>query len=177
MNDRNYTVECAEVTIPVCDFLRDGVDVPKFLECCKACSNYGKRWACPPFDFEPVELWRQYDTLRLISRILCPIQCTGSELLMAMKQEKQAFLEELLQMEQAVEGSLALSCGSCEICEECSRSKGEKCVRPEKCRYSMEALGGDVAKIAEHYFRRPLLWMKDDTAPDYMVLIGGLLLK
>lgn len=177
MSDCRYTVECAEVTITVGDFLRNGVNVPKFLECCKACKNYGKRWACPPFDFDPIALWERHKTLRLIARILLPKGCTGSELLAALKREKKIFLDELLELERTTEGSLALSCGSCDICDDCARSKGEDCVFPDRCRHSIEALGGDVAGIAERYFHKPLLWIKNDAVPEYMVLIGGLLLK
>ena len=27
--------------------------------------NYGRRWSCPPFEFDPLELWNRYDTLHL----------------------------------------------------------------------------------------------------------------
>ena len=90
---------------------------------------------------------------------------------------KHLFLQEVLQQEQSTEGSMALSCGSCDLCSTCAREQGEPCTFPEKSRYSIEALGGDVGYLAKRYFDREILWMKDDVPPAYMILIGGLLIK
>lgn len=60
-----YETEQLENQISVGDYVRDYVDVPRFLECCKACPNYGNKWSCPPYDFNPLDLWAEYKTLRL----------------------------------------------------------------------------------------------------------------
>ena len=45
--------------------MKDYVDVDYFLSCCKVCQNYGHVWACPPYDFDPRDLWRKYDRLHV----------------------------------------------------------------------------------------------------------------
>lgn len=44
----SYSVEALEREMPVKTFLRDCVDVERFLGDCQACENYAKRWSCPP---------------------------------------------------------------------------------------------------------------------------------
>ena len=33
-----------------------------------------------------------------------------------------------------------------------------------------------MSKASEHYFDTPLLWIKDGQVPDYLPLVGGLLM-
>ena len=42
---------------------------------------------------------------------------------------------------------------------------------------AIEALGGDVEGCLQRYFHMPVLWGRDGKAPDYFVLVGGLLTK
>lgn len=60
-----YSVQTIETCVPVAEYLRTCVDVEKFLGFCRECGNYGRRWSCPPFEFDPLELWNRYDTLHL----------------------------------------------------------------------------------------------------------------
>ena len=46
------------------------VRVEKFLPFCQQCGSYNTRWTCPPFDFDPMTIWRSYTGLRLYARIL-----------------------------------------------------------------------------------------------------------
>lgn len=177
MAEKPYTVQYAQAAVSVEEYLAHCVDVPKFLACCKECANYGARWGCPPFDFEVRELWEKYKTLRLYVRFLIPGGCATEDLMAALWVEKESFLTELLALERAHPGSLFLSCGGCTICEACTRGDGQPCRHPELVRPSLEALGGDVGKTAERYFGKPLLWIKDGAAPDYLMLVGGLLLR
>ena len=70
-----------------------------------------------------------------------------------------------------------LLAGTCDQCEVCEKVQGHPCGRPELLRYSIEALGGDVEGCLQHYFHLPMLWGRDGKAPDYFVLVGGLLTK
>ena len=54
---------------------------------------------------------------------------------------------------------------------------GRPCRCPEKMRYSIEALGGNVAETAERYLHKPLLWIEDGRMPDYLTLVCGLLAR
>ena len=60
-----HTVTQFEAEIGTAEYLKDYVDVDYFLSCCKVCQNYGHVWACPPYDFDPRDLWRTYDRLHV----------------------------------------------------------------------------------------------------------------
>lgn len=176
MHNDLYRVEQMEIHTSLREFKVKCIDVPGFLKCCMSCPNYKNIWSCPPFSFDPMDLWNRYGSVRLIARILIPAGCTGGQLLEKMKREKHEFLDELISLEKKTPGSLALSCGCCDLCTECAKQKGKMCMHPDLMRYSIESLGGNVSYIAEHYFNKPLLWMKEDILPEYMMLIGGLLI-
>ena len=52
------------------DFVTHFVHVEKFLPFCQQCGSYNTRWTCPPFDFDPMTIWRSYTGLRLYACIL-----------------------------------------------------------------------------------------------------------
>ena len=53
-------VENFEARIGIDEYIEKYVDVPKFLAACKQCPYYGVTWACPPFDFDPIEYLKKY---------------------------------------------------------------------------------------------------------------------
>lgn len=167
----------AETTVAV--FVEGFVRVEKFLPFCRQCDSYNTRWTCPPFDFDPMTVWRSYTGLRLYARVLqadVPEQPLEGAL-NALKQEKQLYRTQLQQWERATPDSQMLLAGTCHECPVCEKARGRPCRKPELLRYSIEALGGDVEGCLQHYFHRPMLWGRDGKAPDYFVLVGGLLLK
>lgn len=172
-------IERLDAIVPVGEYVRTCVDIPKFLGYCKECPSYGNRWSCPPFEKDPMTIWTQYETVRLCGYVL-PNEPGQSVMgaLENMEQAKDRLMEELLELERTIPGSFALSCGTCRICgDHCTRPEGKPCRMPEKMRHSIESLGGDVAKTAEHYLHKPILWIKDNVLPDYLMLVGGLLLR
>lgn len=178
MPEFTYTVNFAEAVTSTEEFLRTHVDVPKFLECCKQCMNYNNRWSCPTFQFDPVQVWKEFKTLHLFARFIVPGKDRdGAKLMAALKKEQPQFLAELLVREKTTPGSMALAPGACELCGDCARSIGQPCRHPELMRHSIEALGGDVGATAQDYFGKPMLWIKDGVAPDYLMLVGGLLTR
>lgn len=42
------------------------VDVPTFLDCCKQCGNYVEIWSFPPYDFDPEDYWKKYQTFQIV---------------------------------------------------------------------------------------------------------------
>ena len=167
----------AETTVP--EFVAQFVHVEKFLPACRQCPRYNTRWTCPPFDFDPMDVWGGYTGLRLYARIL-DADGAGQPLddaTEALLREKRLYREKLRQWEQAAPGSQMLLAGTCDQCQVCEKSQGRPCHSPELLRYSIEALGGDVEGCLRHHFHMPVLWGKDGAAPDYLVLVGGLLTK
>lgn len=105
------------------DFVTRFVHVEKFLPFCQQCSSYNTRWTCPPFDFDPMTIWRSYTGLRLYARILqadVPEQPLD-EALAALKQEKRLYRQELQRWERETPGSQMLLAGTCDQCETCER--------------------------------------------------------
>lgn len=172
-----YTAETLEAAVPVAEYVAECVDVPKFLAYCRECCCYGNRWACPPFDFDPLELWRQYQTLQLYSRVLTAKPgATLDAMLKGLGHEKDLLFDYLMQLEAATPGSLVVSAGSCYICgDNCTRPSGQPCRFPARVRHSIESLGGDVNKTVEKYLHKPMLWIKDGQVPEYLTLTIGLL--
>ena len=163
--------------IAVEEFLRRWVDVPRFLACCRQCPNWGGRWSCPPYDFQPEDWWRQFDHVLLEGRKLCFSPRSREERsldwgLSALKAEKDRLLEELLAREAG--GSQALAAGACTLCAACARGAGQPCRRRDRMRYSIESLGGDVGAIARDCFGTELLWSDDGRLPAYYLLVGGM---
>lgn len=171
-------VEKREAELSVDEYLRDGVDAARFLELCKACPNYDRRWTCPPLAFDPLAFWREFKTFRAISwSINARSDMTSDDALVELRELKAQMLDELLDVERATEGSLALSAGTCELCAECAKVRGEPCIMPEKMRSSVEALGGDVSLLAERYLGIKLEWFSATSRPKRLSLIGGVLYR
>ena len=177
-----YTLETLERTVPLDEFRRDLVDVPRFLGYCQDCPHYGRYWSCPPYDFDPAHLWARYGALRLFARKvvfpkgrLFPGERRGFEE-RELPRIKADMAEELLALEAEAPGSLALFPGKCEWCPVCARLEGRPCRMPDRMRYSLESLGGDCGGALERYFGESLQWASGNRLPGQIILLGGLLL-
>ena len=182
-----YKVEDLWAEVPLSELRMTAVDVAKFLDCCKACLNYNKVWSCPPYSFDPQSIWNSYEILTLCCRKVVfsdearAVAYLQEELGVISKQlmqrEQDALLEKMMELEKLHRGSMALAAGSCSACAplECARISGQRCRHPEKIRYSIESLGGDVGKIVEEQFGLNMLWAEDGHLPEYFLLVGGLL--
>ena len=178
-----YTCTILERTVPLPPLVRDLVDVPRFSGYCQDCPNYGRYWSCPPFDFDPADLWGRYDALGLYAWKLVfardrlfPGERRAFEA-QALPRIKADMARTLLEMERGTPGSLALFPGRCEWCPVCARMEGNPCRMPDRMRYSLEALGGDCGGILERYLGETLQWAVGNRLPEQIILLGGLLLK
>ena len=162
-----YKTEEIRATVGTGEYVRECVDVEKFFKRCQECKEgYHRRWSCPPFDFRPLQKWLEYDRLTLIGvAVYFERNTTPEEALKALGEEKEKRLAQLLEEEK--DGTLVLSAGKCDACEKCARENNLPCRKPDKMRYSIESLGGDVVKTAEKYLGKPLLWIKDGKVPEY----------
>ena len=173
-----YSIRELTASVPVEEYVRSCVDVEKFLGFCRACSNYGRIWACPPFDFDPMDIWNRYRTLTLYAWILTPDrEMTMEELMEAFRTEKQKLSRMVLDLEKTVPGSRSMAASTCIACSPCARAEGKPCRHPEQVRHSIEALGGDVALTMEKYLHTPIRWAENGQLPEYLTLAAGLLTK
>ena len=62
-------VEIKKLTadVNVDEFVKNYVDVERFLALCSECENYAKNWNCPPFDFDVMDVWNSYNGLKVIA--------------------------------------------------------------------------------------------------------------
>lgn len=170
---------------PVSDFVKSCVDIPRFLGSCRECPNYNKRWSCPPYSFSVEAVWKQYKDILLyerkipISKELQKNEYSQEEInetcRALLAPAKRQMTDDLLTLEAQNPGSRALFAGTCEFCDDCNKESGEPCRHPDLMRYSIEALGGNVALAAQIYFDDDILWAKDGHLPEYYILLGGLL--
>ena len=178
-----YTTERFSATCSAADFTASCVDIPKFLVFCRECPNYGKNWMCPPFDFDPAEIWKSFDSVRLEVVRIKPCGNGGCEEGSAEKRaldiigaEKKKLLIELLEEEKKIKGSLSFFAGSCNLCAKCARQENLPCRRPEMARHSIESIGADVTAALKKYLGIEICWIKDGKMPEYLTLAAALLL-
>ena len=186
--EQGYTVERCETTVPVKEYVEQCVDVAAFLECCRQCGNYDQTWACPSFDFDVIQYWEKYRSFHIIGLKLRLSEKLRQKTLTEKEQEevisrilwkeKAKLSEELFAEEKKYPGSISLSAGSCQNCRKgtCTRLEGTPCRFPEKMRYSIEALGGNVGLTVTKYLKQELEWIQEGRLPEHFMLVSGLLL-
>ncbi len=175
-----YTIERQEKTVKVKDYLDRYVNVEEFLQCCKKCPNFEKIWACPSYDFNPEDYWKEYDELIVVAnKIIFGENVDLTRINEITMEVKQQMSKELYEREKECPGSVSLSAGSCDLCSEegCSRTSGQPCRYPDMMRYSIESLGGDVGRTVSKLMGYELEWVEEGKLPSYFVLVGGLLKK
>lgn len=177
-----------EAAVNVSEYVEACVDVQEFLPYCRECPNYNQVWSCPEYDFDPYDYWAEYQTFRIIGvKIIVPDEIAGQvcppeecrkiidELLWA---EKRKLSLELYEMEKEYSGSVSLSAGTCQMCPagKCTKREGKPCRHPEKLRYSIESLGGNVGLTVTKYLKQELEWIEEGRMPHHFILVCGLLI-
>jgi predicted metal-binding protein len=174
----NYSTQYYTKQISVSEYLNHYRDAERFGTYCKACPNYAKSWACPPFDFDVEQRLSQYHNLLLI---VCKITPSDTALPITVSRElirpeRISLEKKLLDLEQQYNALSAAYVGSCLHCPEgtCTRANGlpyrhPKCVRP-----SLEGYGFDISRTTKELFGLDLLWGKDGHMPEYLLLVCGL---
>jgi len=186
MPREEYSSERSTATMTVARFLQGYVDVPQFVEYCKACPNYAGIWSCPPYSLDVMDVWRKYETVELIAIKVRPSATlrdrtyAGDQLReiyeSLVSEEKHRLTAELLAREGETPNSLFLSGGSCDICPEgCARASNQPCKHPDLMRYSVESLGGNVQKAAQDLLHIEITWPQNGRLPAYFVLVMGFL--
>jgi predicted metal-binding protein len=142
---------------------------------CSTCGNHAQVWSCPPHAFDPVEFLKGFNFVYVMIAAVSlkgfDEQGKAIEHYYAMRQE---INRAVLKLETMQEGAVALFAGHCDACDKCTRSSGEECLYPGKCRYSLESLGVKVSDIMEHHFNEKLQWAKGKT-PEKLLTVPALL--
>lgn len=165
-------------TIPAERYISDFRYADKFLEMCRACRNFGRLWACPPFENDWLPELRKYRLVSIFATKIVPpqpgmpISCARS----LFRHERLRIEPRLRELEKQTGGLAFAFAGECLYCPKgkCVRVQNQKCRHPELVRPSLEAAGFDIGKTTAELFGLPLLWSSDGLAPDYFVLVCGL---
>ena len=170
-----YTTESCTTSIAVSDYKKRYIDIPTFTEYCKACPNYDRLWSCPSYTFDVEAFWNQFQTLDLFAvKIIYNDNYAGKQfsehkiadiMRQSLNVEKARMSQALFRLEEKFPGSVSLSAGSCSL----------PCRYPDKLRYSIESLGGNVGLTLSQCMGIDLEWMEEGRLPHYFVLVSGLL--
>ncbi len=160
-------------------------DVERFAALCGECPNYGKNWACPPYDFDTGALVSAYSTAWLVGvKIPCardsiattsPDENPAKRSVRIFMEAKERVLDVLRAGEEKYPGAIALSAGGCARCAECARPR-ETCRFPGTARCSLESVGFDVSAIARDELGIDMHWAKGGMPP-YLTIVNALLLR
>lgn len=168
------------------------------LTFCQACKNYGKNYSCPQFDFETTTWLADYDYATLILTITPTAELANrraelaagdyrsatyqqyskgddDDLFMrismyAFEQIKYKLNDKLLKYERRAAGVISIPPGSCSYCKSCAKARGERCLYPEKLRYSLEALGFLVSAVLDVFFDYEIDWRARDFGTDFVTI-------
>lgn len=174
----DYSVENYTADIDVDEYIARFRDEQRFIELCRECHNFGNYWACPPFDFDTTRVLRQYKYVRLIAAKITPetdnIPIEQSQILI--RPERIVLERKLRDMESQYGGRAFAFAGKCLYCGDspCSRKCGRPCRHPDLVRPSLEAFGFDIGLTLSELFGIELLWGKNGTLPEYLVLVCAL---
>ncbi len=175
---QEYTLERFSTDIDADSYIENFRRADYFIEFCKQCGNYGRRYGCPPFDDDPLTLIENYDRVRVLGVKITPVDKSlpleaANDL---MKPVTMELNEELLEMEKTLGGYSFGFVGTCPYCEgaACARVIGEPCRHPDKVRPSLEAIGFDMGKTAKELLGLDIKWSRGELIPEYLTLVCGL---
>ena len=182
----DYSVEYRTGRMEMANLLQKYQDREKFLVFCKECSHYNSLWSCPPLTFDPNEYLAPYTWINLLCAKINldnetireadtkdKVKTMGRNIVFAVKRDTDGRLR---QLEAQIPGSKSISSGGCNLCENCSRTLGLPCRKPNEMRYSLDSFGLDLTAITKDVFQIEILWTKDHL-PQYFTLIHAFLTK
>ena len=133
-----YTAEDHCAALPVADYIARFRDAKRFLECCRACRNYGCSWGCPPFGYDVGAYLSQYTSALIIATKITPAEqhVPMSEAGRLIRPERQRLERRLLEMERRYGGRSFAYVGTCLYCPEGTLSLIHICAGEEMKRES-----------------------------------------
>lgn len=176
-SDFKYQVKDFSFPITTDEYISRFRDADRFIGYCRACSNYNRSWACPPFSHDLEKELHGYRNLLLIATKITPDKSDlpFTESRRVIYPERKRLEHRLLEMERIYGGRAFAYVGLCLYCPEgaCTRPLGLPCRHPELVRPSLEAYGFDISRTTSELFGIELLWGKDGMLPKYLTLVCG----
>ncbi len=173
-----YTTEHFGCTILSEEYIRRFRHAEKFISFCRKCPNYNLTWVCPPFSHDIEKELLQYRHILLLAARITPFlkDIPQTDVNQLINFEKRTLNATLIELERLYNGRALISIGKCDYCPDksCTRLSGLPCRYPDKMRPSLEAYGFDIGHTVSELFGFELLWSRDESRPDYLTLVGGL---
>ena len=146
---------------------------------CLACHNFGRRWGCPPFEYDTETVLSKFSTVKLFATLITPME-TGLPLSRYeefLAPERERIETMLLELEKETGGRSFGFVGKCTYCGEspCARISGNPCRHPDKVRPSLESFGYDIEQTLCNLFNIQLIWGKNNCMPEYLTLVCALM--
>ena len=172
-------------TIAADEYVARYRDAERFLALCAQCPKYGKVWGCPPHDFNVDEYLSGYvqatiyGTKITFSNAMREQCATPETTEVAMREALDEAWNELLPFlyeQEARHAGSVIFTGRCRLCGSCACARAQElpCRHPDRLRYSLEAVGFDVARTAAELLEIELQWGKDGALPPYLTLVTAL---
>ena len=177
----NYTVSSKQVTLAASELIARYRDVERIGAFCRQCSGYGKKWNCPPFDFDPCIVSDGFKTATVMGTTIefdepTRVACTTAEQSSAvgrkaMEEVWKDVLPRLYEMERQSPGSRCFTF-RCSLCPQgCTRPEGKPCRHPDMMRYSLESVGFDIVAMTRDLLGINLEWSTDGSLPRHLTLV------
>lgn len=175
MSDVVTQIFTATIAAPV--YVDHYRDADRVATLCRACTQYGRSWGCPPFEYDVLSRLQAYNQVLIVAMKVTPAMSglTWKEVDTLLRPHRKAFDARLLALERQ-HGGLACHAGSCISCAdgECARLCNKPCRHEQHMRPSLEAYGFDVEKTMSQIFNLPLQWSAHNQCPEYIVYVGAL---
>lgn len=155
------------------------VNASFFNRLCKSrCSNYGRKYSCPPFSPSFTSVAPDLTVARVLCLRLKLEQFSPISIHMCVRAGN-AVLKPLLDHELASWQALGFrvgGSGSCRACKPCAAKTQIACRKPTKRIYSLEAMGIDVCRLVHGCFGFSLQWYSPGkTGPEFTCTVGAIL--
>ena len=177
-NSPAYTLEKYMTELDSTSYIKGFHNADYFIEFCRQCGNYGRRYGCPPFDYNPLSVIKPYSKVRIIGVKIIPQDKSlpleaANDLMEPVTNELN---KELLAMEKTLGGMCFGFVGACPYCggTPCARIEGKPCKHPDKVRPSLEAFGFDMSKTAKELLGLEIKWSQGKLIPEYLTLVCGI---
>jgi len=141
---------------------------------CSNCPNYDRIWSCPPHDFSVEEYLREFSHVLVIGAKVTPNE--GEAFIDVFQIARRNLGDKLLEVCESDDVDVLIA-GNCYQCETCEREIGNKCIKDEKMKYSLESLGFLVSGVTENILGEQLQWKKSGKNPKHLLTVGVIFSK
>ena len=189
MNDshnHNYKILSTFNHIRAKNYIESYRETEKFYSFCEQCRNFGKTYACPPFDFDVDSYIKNFEDVFVVgTKIVFDAETKHLSTTVEKRDviTKSVTLETIKHisvvhdsMLEMFPQTISFLVGECYLCHPnpCKRLFNEPCAFPEKVRHSIESVGFDVGKTAKELLGIELQWSRDYRLPDYLTIVTAL---